>query len=49
MSTLIPLLQVNRLMDVLKRPFEEQPGTESYTVPAPKETRIGVELLSCSS
>ena len=36
-------------MDVLKRPFEEQPGAEAYTVPAPKQTRVGVELLSCSS
>jgi uncharacterized protein YdiU (UPF0061 family) len=41
--------EVNKLMDVLKRPFEEQPGAEAYTVPAPRETRVGVELLSCSS
>lgn len=41
--------QVNKLMAVLKRPFEEQPGAAAYTVPAPKQTRVGVELLSCSS
>jgi uncharacterized protein YdiU (UPF0061 family) len=41
--------EVNKLMDVLKRPFDEQPGAEAYTVPAPKQTRVGVELLSCSS
>lgn len=42
-------MQVNRLMDTLKLPFEEQAGCEAYTVPAPRETRVGVELLSCSS
>jgi uncharacterized protein YdiU (UPF0061 family) len=41
--------EVNALMEVLKRPFEEQAGAEKYTVPAPKQTRVGVELLSCSS
>ena len=43
------LLQVRDLMRVLKRPFEEQPGAEKYRVAAPKEVRMGVELLSCSS
>ena len=42
-------VQINRLMDVLKKPYELQPGTEKYRVPAPKQPRIGVELLSCSS
>ncbi|CAL5218909.1 g654 [Coccomyxa viridis] len=40
---------VNDLMRVLQRPFEEQPGAEKYKVAAPKEIRMGVELLSCSS
>jgi len=43
------LLQVKDLMRVLKRPFDEQPGAEKYRVAAPKEIRMGVELLSCSS
>ncbi len=42
-------LQVKELMQVLKRPFEEQPGAERFRVAAPKEVRMGVELLSCSS
>lgn len=42
-------LQVNELMRVLKKPFEEQAGAEKYRVAAPKEIRMGVELLSCSS
>lgn len=41
--------QINRLMEVLKKPYEVHPGTEKYRVPAPKQPRIGVELLSCSS
>ena len=36
-------------MRVLQKPFEEQPGAEKYKVAAPKEIRMGVELLSCSS
>lgn len=43
------VLQVKDLMRVLKTPFEEQPGAEKYRVAAPKEIRMGVELLSCSS
>jgi len=35
-------------MDILKTPFKEQPGAEKYTV-SPRQTRVGVELLSCSS
>ena len=42
-------LQVNNLMRVLERPYEVQPGAEKYRVTAPKEVRMGVELLSCSS
>ena len=42
-------LQVKDLMHVLQKPFEEQPGAEKYRVAAPKEVRMGVELLSCSS
>lgn len=42
--------QVDRLMNVLKRPFEAQPDAEAYTMPAPRNgVRVGVELLSCSS
>jgi uncharacterized protein YdiU (UPF0061 family) len=41
--------QVNELMRVLQRPYEEQPGAEKYRVAAPKQVRMGVELLSCSS
>ena len=42
-------VQVKDLMRVLERPFDEQPGAEKYRVAAPKEIRMGVELLSCSS
>ena len=41
--------KVNDLMRVLERPYEEQPGAEKYRATAPKEVRMGVELLSCSS
>lgn len=41
--------EVNRLMEVLRRPFDHQPGFEKYRVPAPRQSRMGVELLSCSS
>ena len=41
--------QVKELMRVLERPFDEQPGADKYRVAAPKEVRMGVELLSCSS
>jgi hypothetical protein len=43
------LAQVNRLMEVLKNPYETQPGAEMYQRPGPKQVRLGVELLSCSS
>ena len=49
-NALSPLhVQVKELMRVLERPFDEQPGAEKYKVAAPKEIRMGVELLSCSS
>ncbi|CAK0779519.1 hypothetical protein CVIRNUC_004792 [Coccomyxa viridis] len=41
--------EVKDLMQVLERPFDEQPGAEKYRVAAPREVRMGVELLSCSS
>jgi uncharacterized protein YdiU (UPF0061 family) len=43
------LLQVRLLMKVLQHPYEEQPGAEKYRVTPPKQIRMGVELLSCSS
>lgn len=49
-NALSPLhVQVKDLMQVLERPFDEQPGAEKYRVAAPREVRMGVELLSCSS
>lgn len=47
-TPLYDALQVNALMEVLTTPFQEQPGAERYTV-CPRQTRVGVELLSCSS
>lgn len=41
--------EVNRLMEVLKKPYEQQQGCEGYTEAAPVEVRMGVECLSCSS
>lgn len=41
--------EVHRLMQVLKKPYEQQEGCEAYTEPAPVEVRMGVECLSCSS
>jgi len=43
------LAQLKALLKVLETPFEEQPGAERFKVTPPKEIRIGVELLSCSS
>jgi hypothetical protein len=40
---------LKELMKVLERPYEEQPGAERFRVTPPKEIRMGVELLSCSS
>ncbi len=42
-------VQLKALMKVLERPYEEQPGAERFKVTPPKEIRMGVELLSCSS
>ncbi|KAK9915711.1 hypothetical protein WJX75_003009 [Coccomyxa subellipsoidea] len=41
--------ELKELMKVLERPYEEQPGAERFRVTPPKEIRMGVELLSCSS
>ncbi|EIE25715.1 UPF0061-domain-containing protein [Coccomyxa subellipsoidea C-169] len=41
--------ELKALMKVLERPYEEQPGAERFKVTPPKEIRMGVELLSCSS
>ena len=41
-------MQVNRLFQVLKRPYEELAGCEDLREVAP-EVRMGIECLSCSS
>ena len=41
---------VNDLLDVIRRPFDDQPGKEGYTRVVPKEKEgPGVSVLSCSS
>lgn len=41
--------QVNELLEVLRHPYETQPGREDYAPMPPKEIRLGMEMLSCSS
>ncbi|CAL8469913.1 g9455 [Coccomyxa elongata] len=41
--------KLHGLMKVLEMPYEEQPGAERFRVTPPKQIRMGVELLSCSS
>lgn len=42
--------ELRQLMDVLKRPYESQPGMERYAAPPPEwAARPGVCMLSCSS
>ncbi len=42
-------VQLHALMKVLEKPYEEQSGAERFRVTPPKQIRMGVELLSCSS
>ena len=43
------VLQVNKLLDVLRHPYKEQAGAEQYAPMPPEKIRLGMELLSCSS
>ena len=48
-SFLLQCVQVNRLFEVLKKPYTEQPGCDDLREVAPPEIRLGIECLSCSS
>jgi len=45
----LPHLQVQDYLEILKTPYEEQPGKEHWRESSPGVIRRGIEMLSCSS
>lgn len=43
------LLQVQDYLEVLEKPYDEQPGQEKWRKSSPGGIRRGIEMLSCSS